>query len=45
MKSALLALIIALGLGAAFIASVSVSVAGPNEVIKGNYVDDHADVR
>ena len=43
MKAAILALIVALGLGTAFVASVSMSIAGPNDVIKGNYVDDRSD--
>lgn len=42
MKAAILALAIALGLGTAFIASASVSVAGPNDS-QGSYVDERSD--
>ena len=42
MKQAILAVIVALGLGAAFILSASLSVAGPNDV-GGNYIDEPSD--
>jgi hypothetical protein len=42
MKNAILALVIALGLGAAFVAYASMSIAGPCDA---NYADERTDIR